>query len=70
MFYETKKRTVLKAIVWRLIATLNSFLILLAALTKEPIWNAVIMNITGLFIYFFFERACNMITYGKVTSEK
>jgi hypothetical protein len=70
MFYETKKRTIIKSIAWRLIATVNSFLVLVSAFTDEPIWNAIIMNVTGLFIYFFFERMCNIIPYGKVTNER
>ena len=70
MYYETKKRTIAKTIVWRIIATLNSYLILIAALSKEPLWNAIMMNITGFFVYFFFERICNKIPYGKVNGNE
>jgi len=66
MYKETRLRTIIKTILWRLFATFNSFIILYAAITYEHIWNAIIMNITGFFIYFFYERIWNAIPYGKV----
>jgi len=70
MYYEIKKRTIAKTVVWRAIATLNSYLILLAALSDEPLWNAILMNITGFCVYFIFERICNKISYGKVKTNE
>jgi len=67
MYKETKLRTIIKTILWRIFATLNSFIILYAAISQEHIWNAIFMNITGFFVYFFYERIWNAIPYGKVT---
>ena len=64
MFKETKKRTIVKSIIWRLIATLNSFIILSVGL-KNNLNSAILMNITGFFIYYFFERVFNKINWGK-----
>ena len=64
MFKETKKRTIIKSIIWRLIATLNSFLILNINLNNN-LNSAILMNITGFFIYYFFERVFNKIKWGK-----
>jgi len=66
MYKETKLRTILKTILWRLFATFNSFIILYLAMTDKHIWNAVFMNVSGFFVYFFYERIWNKIPYGKV----
>ena len=66
MYGETKTRTMIKTILWRLFATLNSFLILYASISHKHIWNAIFMNITGFFVYYFYERIWNAIPYGKV----
>jgi|TARA_R110002096_G_scaffold131222_1_gene280917 hypothetical protein len=66
MYKETKLRTIIKTVLWRLFATLNSFIILYATISQEHIWNAIFMNITGFFVYFFYERIWNAIPYGKV----
>ena len=65
-YRETKTRSVIKSVLWRLTATVNSFLILSLALSKDNLSNAIYMNITGLFVYFFYERIWNAISYGKV----
>ena len=39
MYYETSKRTILKTILWRIIATMNSYLILTAAITHDNFLN-------------------------------
>ena len=62
---ESKVRSVAKAIVWRLFATLNSYIILMCAITDAPLSNAIIMNITGLVIYYVYERVWNTVPYGK-----
>jgi hypothetical protein len=66
MHKETKLRTFIKTFLWRIFATLNSFVILYLAMSREHIWNAVFMNISGFFVYFFYERIWNVIPYGKV----
>ena len=65
-YRETKTRSIIKSVLWRLTATVNSFLILSLALSKDNLSNAIYMNITGLFVYFFYERIWNAISYGKV----
>jgi len=67
IFKETKKRTLFKTISWRIIAILNSWMVL--SFIKEPQSNliiALIMNLTGFFIFFGFERIWNKIKYGKI----
>jgi len=64
MYKETKKRTLIKTILWRAIATLNSFLVLCINLNNN-LKSAIVMNITGFFIYYVFERIFNKITWGK-----
>lgn len=65
MYRETKTRSWTKSILWRLIATANSFIVLIAALTDTHLVNAIYMNITGLFIYYGYERVWNNISWGK-----
>lgn len=61
---ESKKRSVIKAIGWRIIAIANSFLVLLAHFTDDPLSNALIMNLTGFIVYYFYERLCNKVSWG------
>ena len=70
MFIETKKRTILKTFSWRIVAILNSFLVLTVNVTDNNFLNALYMNITGFIVYYFFERMWNKIKYGKQQSSK
>ena len=67
---ENKTRTVVKTIIWRLMATLNSFLVLLYLndSNKDNLYKAVYMNITGFFVYYFYERMWNFIKWGKINN--
>jgi uncharacterized membrane protein len=67
MFVETKKRTILKTFSWRVVAILNSFLVLTVNITDNNFLNALYMNITGFIVYYFFERIWNKIKYGRIT---
>lgn len=62
---ETKIRTTIKAITWRLIAVVNSWAILSASIGQTNFQNAILMNITGFFAFYFFERLWNKISYGR-----
>lgn len=62
---ETKKRTLLKTISWRMVAILNSFLVLTVNITDSNFWNAIYMNITGFIIYYIFDRVWSNINYGR-----
>jgi len=67
MFVETKKRTILKTFSLRVVAILNSFLVLTVNVTDNNFLNALYMNITCFIVYYFFERIWNKIKYGRVT---
>lgn len=66
MYTETKARSLIKTIIWRIVATLNSWAILAAALSTISWKNAVLMNITGFVIYYLYERIWDKIDYGRV----
>ena len=66
---ETKKRTLVKTLSWRVIAVVNSFLILAVNVTDNNLINALCMNVTGFGIYFFFDRVWSRINYGRVVNE-
>lgn len=65
---ETKKRHIVKTISWRVIATTNSFLILSIGWAGN-LKNAIIMNITGMAVMYFFERIWAKINYGRYIKE-
>ena len=64
-FKETKTRSITKTIIWRMIAILNSYLVLVLMITDVPIYNALLMNLTGFIVYYFYERICNKIKAGR-----
>jgi len=65
---ESKTRSMTKTIAWRIVATLNSFLVLVffSNILTTNIGKAIMMNITGFFIYYIYERIWNIIKWGKV----
>lgn len=65
---ETKKRHLIKTISWRVLATINSFLILSLGYSGN-LKNAIIMNITGMIVMFYFERIWSKINYGRYYEE-
>ena len=67
---ETKKRTLVKTISWRVIAVVNSFLILAINVTDNNLINALCMNVTGFGIYYFFDRVWSRVNYGRVVEQK
>ena len=69
MFKETRTRSTKKSISWRIIAFTNSWIILAVGLTELPLWNAIIMNITGMVMFYFHERVWNKITDGRHIDE-
>ena len=68
-FRETKTRSTSNSVSWRIIAFLNSWFILAVGLTEIPLWNALIMNLTGILFFYIHERVWNNIDYGRY-SEK
>jgi hypothetical protein len=65
MFTETKARTVTKSITWRVVATVNSYVTLVTFPSHGNLVKAVLMNISGFFAFYIFERVWNRIKWGK-----
>jgi uncharacterized membrane protein len=65
MFKETKTRSTSKSVSWRVIAFLNSWFVLAVGLTEIPLWNAIIMNLTGILFFYIHERVWNNTNYGR-----
>ena len=61
---ETRKRHIAKSISWRGLATTNSFLVLSLGFGGK-LENAIIMNITGMIVMYYFERIWSKINYGR-----
>lgn len=64
---ETKRRSVVKAITWRTLGTLDT-IVISYVLTGEITTAVSIGGIevfTKMFLYFFHERLWNMIKWGK-----
>ena len=65
MFKETRERSVRKSIGWRIVAVINSYIILSMYLTDSPLYNYIIMNITGAVLYYVYERFWNNSHKGR-----
>lgn len=65
MFIETKKRSLTKTTMWRIIAILNSYFVLTFSISKDNLVNAILMNISGFIIYYLYERIWNKISWEK-----
>lgn len=64
---ETKKRTTVKTVTWRIVAVFNSWLILTSGIGHSNFQKAVLMNLTGFFAFYFFERIWSNISYERYT---
>jgi len=62
---ENKKRTILKTVSWRMVAIFNSWFILSIGVGESNLQKAILMNITGFFVFYFFERGWSKINYGR-----
>ncbi len=63
----TKQRSALKAITWRIIGTVNTFL-LSWLITKEPVTAGAIASfevMTKTILYYFHERGWDRIDWGR-----
>ena len=65
MFKETKGRSVKKSIGWRILAIINSYIILAMYITYSPLYNAIAMNVTGAVLYYVYERLWNNTHSGR-----
>ena len=61
---ETRLRSIIKTIGWRIIAIANSFVILISEISEDALLNALYMNLTGFIVYYFYERFCSHIPHG------
>ena len=65
MFKETRGRSTKKSISWRILAFTNSWIKFALSMTEVPLRNAIIMNVTGMIMFYFHERIWNKISIGK-----
>jgi len=65
VFKETRERSVRKSIGWRIVAIINSYIILAMYFTDSPLYNAILMNITGAVLYYVYERLWNNSRKGR-----
>jgi len=65
VFKETRERSVRKSIGWRVVAIINSYIILAMYFTDSPLYNAILMNITGAVLYYVYERLWNNSRKGR-----
>ena len=66
MFLETKVRSITKAVTWRICAVLNSYITLIYFHSSGDLTKAILMNVSGFFVFYIFERIWNKLQWGKV----
>ena len=54
-----------KSVGWRVVAFSNSWMVLALGLTDIPLYNAVIMNVTGIVYFYLYERLWNKSQKGR-----
>jgi|TARA_B110000196_G_C21066934_1_gene625385 uncharacterized membrane protein len=65
MFKETRSRSLRKSVGWRIVAVINSYIILAMYFTDSPLYNAIAMNVTGAVLYYVYERLWNNTKGGR-----
>jgi len=65
---ESRIRSIIKSILWRVVATINSFIVswCIFKTIETAFTAALLMNITGFVIYYLYERTWNKIRWGKI----
>ena len=68
MTKDIRTRSLLKTVTWRILASLDTFLIawLVSGSISIGGWIAMIEIVTKLIIYYFHERARNKIKWGRI----
>lgn len=71
MFLDGQPRTISKSITWRLVITINNFLIpyLLTGSWKTAAAFLGLATIMNIIVYYTHERVWNMVTWGKAVNE-
>jgi uncharacterized membrane protein len=64
---ESKIRSILKAVSWRIFASIDTFLIawLISGSVSTSSWIAGLEAFTKVFLYYFHERLWNKISWAK-----
>ena len=64
---ESKKRSIAKTITFRIIGIIVTLLITYVFLgdVKQSIWFTIILNITGLLLFYTHERVWNMVSWER-----
>jgi uncharacterized membrane protein (GlpM family) len=64
MQIDSQKRTLLKAVLWRIIAIITSYLVLSINL-NDNLKTAILLNMITFCLYYVFERFFNKVKWGK-----
>ena len=65
-FNESKSRSLIKAILFRILALIVCYSIIIINMSKgDPIYLAIELNMAGFFLYYFYERTWNRIEKGR-----
>ena len=66
---ETKKRSIVKSLTWRVLALSNSWFILTIISSQSNFMKALTMNVIAFGLYYLFERLWNKIKYGRYVDD-
>jgi len=66
---ETKKRSIVKSLTWRVLALSNSWFILTIISDQSNFMKALTMNVIAFGLYYLFERLWNKIKYGRYVDD-
>lgn len=71
MFLDGQPRTISKSITWRLLITINNFMIpyILTGSWKAAVVFLTIASVMNIVIYYTHERVWNRFTWGKLATE-
>jgi uncharacterized membrane protein len=64
---ESRKRSVVKGVAWRMLSTVNGFVVAIAILedVSTSITITIVANITGLILYYIHERFWNGVEWER-----
>jgi uncharacterized membrane protein len=64
---ESRKRSIAKTITFRIIGIIVTLFITYAFLgnVEQSIWFTILLNVTGLLLFYFHERVWNMIPWER-----
>ena len=65
--YDTKKRSIVKTVTWRIVSFIALFIVgmTLGLSSNDAFWWTIINNISFVLIHYLHERVWNKITWGK-----